>query len=94
MLRQLKKDFDGKGEVKGYHFKQIAKSRYGYIYLVTGGTEPRYEVFEHKVNARRSIVRYPNANAFGNWAFTEFDLPSAKKRLKTLSEKALLRKKK
>jgi hypothetical protein len=77
-MRPLPKEFDGKGEVKGYTFTQVVKERFGYVYRVDGGSKTRYEVFKHKENERYGIVRYPRSQHFGRWAYWTFDFERAK----------------
>ena len=81
-MRKLAKEFEGKGEVRGYTFKQIIAEPYGYVYEVGGSPKLRYEVFKHKENERYGVVRYPNANAFGKWAYSVSTLERAKELLK------------
>lgn len=53
---KLEKEFIGIGEVRGFLFEQIHKSKYAYMYRVSSGGEEKdkpkvwYEVFERKVS--------------------------------------------
>lgn len=79
-MKQLEVEFIGKGQVKGFVFKQIANNGLAYIYEVTDDCGIHYEVFEHKeVEATSAIlggvsvmyearVLYPKESAFGVWA--------------------------
>lgn len=70
-MRQLKTDFIGKGEVKGFEFTQLKKTDYGYIYAVNNGENVYFEVFKYKENDKYDCVLYPKTKdfAFGAWAF-------------------------
>ncbi len=87
-MRPLQKEFEGRGEVRGYTFKQIRREPEGYVYEVGGSPEVRYEVFKHKENERYDIVRYPNANAFGKWAYSVSSLERADELLKKWKQEA------
>ena len=56
MTEKLKKEFDGSGEVSGFHFKQIKEGKYAYIYEVSfvdeefGKQKIYYEIFKKKTN--------------------------------------------
>ena len=65
-MRELQLEFEGKGEVKGIFFHQIAQSDKTYIYHRSDGY---YEVFARKVNTRFNCISYPNSNSFGIWAW-------------------------
>ena len=54
MLRELPLEFVGVGEVRGFLFRQVARTMFGYIYEVrVPGTEARhYGVFRRMENAR------------------------------------------
>ncbi len=82
-MRELEMNFSGKGEVRGFMFRQVAKSERGYIYEVTHPdvVTPHYEVFKRRVNHRFGLISYPRAKAFGRWAWTYNDLCSAKNKL-------------
>lgn len=69
-MRELKTDFIGKGEVKGFEFTQLKKTEKGYIYAVNTGNNVHFEVFKHKCNKRFECVSYPKTRAFGVWAWT------------------------
>ena len=69
-MKQLEKQFVGKGQVRGFLFTQIKKNEKAYIYEVQDGSVLRYEVFKHKENNRFGCVTYPRDKSFGIWAFT------------------------
>ena len=97
MTKDLEKEFIGKGEVKGLKFTQIDNTPYGFLYKVaSNGSSVHYEVFMRKIGAYSGFVsnekyinyiKYPNANAFGVWAWTFKNLKSAKKKLNELEIK-------
>ncbi len=87
---ELKKEFIGVGEVKGFIFTRIVKSKYAYIYKVHGdGGNIHFEVFERKISpiclnfeSRKYSKtefkeRYPKSKDFGIWAFTVMSYESA-----------------
>jgi len=68
-------EFIGRGEVRGFHFLQIAKSEFGYLFKVTIPEGPiHYEVFRRAENKRFGCVSYPSSNRFGliAWTFRTF----------------------
>jgi len=77
-MKKLKKQFEGRGEVKGYTFKQLSSSPYAYIYEVSNDLcTTHYEVFKHKENTYYNCISYPTSKGFGLWAWTKSDLTSA-----------------
>lgn len=70
-MNQLRKEFNGVGEVKGYFFRQIYFIKgVVYIYEVSNDTGTHYEVFKHKENKRFNCISYPKSSSFGVWAWT------------------------
>lgn len=78
-IKELELEFEGKGEVKGYHFKQIKKSDKAYIYEVTNleFQTTHYEVFRRRENRLYGNVTYPKTNVFGKYAWTLLTLDKA-----------------
>ena len=76
-MKQLKENFTGKGQVKGFTFTQIKKNEHAYIYEVNTGNSIHYEVFKHKENTQFNCVSYPSNKAFGIWAWTCGNLEKA-----------------
>lgn len=90
-MKELGKEFEGKGEMSGTKFKQMFKSEKAFMYklkdIETG--EIRYEVFEKREQkASESIIGgqtvifeekelYPKTNAFGDWAWCFRDAKKA-----------------
>jgi len=85
-MRELKTEFDGRGEVKGFKFRQISKTDRGYIYSVDFDGKTHYETFKRVENTRFDTVSYPTSKAFGIWAWSNTDLDKAKKRLKSFNK--------
>lgn len=73
----LKKEFVGRGEVKGFNFSQISKTNWGFLYEVNTGHTIYYEVFQKRVNRRFACVVFPTSRAFGIYAWTTPDLNRA-----------------
>lgn len=51
-MKFLEKEFIGKGDVKGFKFKQVQKSSAAYIYEINSGSRIYYEVFKRVVNGK------------------------------------------
>jgi hypothetical protein len=91
-MRELKKQFDGKGQVKGYEFNQILATPYGYIYAVSHkGVVRHHEVFKRIENNYYNVVSYPTDKAFGKWAWTAYRLLRAKIILKSIERAETLK---
>ena len=90
-MKELEKEFDGRGSVRDFHFRQIMGNEFAYIYEVTQPDvkNPHYEVFcrvEQKEKTQvmgantvffEAKVRYPFDEAFGSWAWCIGDKESA-----------------
>jgi hypothetical protein len=64
--KELPVSFSGRGEVKGFLFRQIAKSAAGYLYEVsTPYGLHHFEVFKKSENTRFGCISYPTAKRFG-----------------------------
>ena len=86
----LKKEFVGRGEVKGFNFSQISKTNWGFLYEVNTGHTIYYEVFKKKVNTQYDCVSYPRSKSFGIWAWTTTDIKQANKILESFQERILI----
>ena len=77
MLRELPVEFVGVGEVRGFVFRQVSRTMFGYIYevRVPGTEECHYEVSRRMENAR-----------LGAWAWCCDSLAKARERLKAFEE--------
>ncbi|WP_291118373.1 hypothetical protein [Empedobacter sp. UBA7248] len=87
--RRLKRQFEGKGEVKGFRFTQIARNDFAVIYekVYKNYIQTTYEVFEIKVNTRFNSESYPTSKAFGIWAFDVPTMKSAIEKFQEISKK-------
>lgn len=84
-MKELQKEFIGRGEVRGFKFKQISETNWGFIYEVTHEGNKYYEVFKRKENTQYSNVSYPTSKAFGIWAWWTPSLDKAQARLATFN---------
>ena len=89
-MKELGKEFKGKGEVSDYWFNQLRASGYGYIYEISHPNGNRYyEVFERKEQLQSetvlqgirithaSKVLYPKSKEFGKSAWCTGNLAKA-----------------
>jgi hypothetical protein len=83
-MKELKTEFQGKGQVRGFLFTQLKKNEAGYIYQVNTGAGIHYEVFKHKKNTQYDCISYPSNKAFGIWAWTHNTLERAEAKLSEL----------
>ena len=84
-MKLLDLKFSGKGEVKGFTFKQVQKSNTAYIYEVNSGSSIYYEVFRRVVNTKRQKEVYPLAKHFSIWAWTQMNYEDAKRKFNQLN---------
>jgi hypothetical protein len=85
---ELPLTFEGKGEVKGFTFRQVKRSNTAYLYEVSDTFGNKwYEVFTHKINARFGNIVYPKQNAFGISAWSCRTIEKAIYRFEILNEK-------
>jgi len=72
-IKELPIEFIGRGEVKGFQFRQLMKGNRMFMYEVTSDGITHYEVFEIRACltpiTREPYVGYPKANSFGVWAW-------------------------
>ena len=87
-MRELPIEVVGVGEVRGFLFRQVARTMFGYIYevRVPGTDERHYEAFRRTENARFGCVSYPKSKSFGAWAWCCDSLAKARERLKAFEE--------
>ena len=76
-MKELQKEFIGRGEVRGFKFTQLLRSDVAYLYKVDVFGQIHYEVFKRRENARYGNVSYPTSKAFGKWAWTTRDYNKA-----------------
>ena len=85
-MKELEIEFDGRGEVKNFHFTQLKKSDKAYLYKVeVPDTDPHYEVFLRKENIRYGCIVYPSSKGFGRYAWTYRELGEAEEKFNSLS---------
>lgn len=90
-MRELPMEFVGVGEVRGFRFRQIARTDVGYVYEVVmpeSGLR-HYEVFRRMENERFGCVSYPKSKSFGAWAWTCDTLGRARALLASLPERKI-----
>ena len=88
-MKNLIKQFHGKGEVKGYLFTQITETNKAFLYEVSSGGRKHYEVFFRKENRRFACISYPTSKTHGIWAWTYMSLEKAEKNFNELNKKQL-----
>lgn len=88
-MKQLAKEIEGRGEVKGYSFRRIRENEYAYVYEVSsdGSKSKHYEIFERKINTYFDCESYPSSKAFGIWAFTVNSLEKADIKFNEISKR-------
>lgn len=93
-LKELEEVFNGRGEVKGFVFRQLKRSEHAYIYeqkeLESGHIT--YEVFRRKVNLQYNCVSYPSSKGFGDYIYQGKcfrDISKAEDYFDYLNEKSL-----
>ena len=84
-MKELKKEFIGRGQVKGFRFTQLNKSQFAYLYEVNTNDNIFYEVFYRKENKRYECVSYPTNKSFGIWAWTYSNLETASNKYEELN---------
>lgn len=90
-MKELKEYFSGRGQVGGYVFNQISKTKHAYIYEVKGSGAIHYEVFKRRENTMYDCVSYPTYKAFGIWAWTTGTIKRANEILKEIEFKESLK---
>lgn len=98
--RELELTINGKGEVLGHMFTQVAKSDHAYIYAVSGGGAKYWEVFKKDstpvcidfskrlYSETETRDRCPSAKDFGVWAWIYTNKERAYDKFNELNEKA------
>ena len=84
-MKFLEKEFIGKGDVKGFKFKQVQKSSAAYIYEINSGSRIYYEVFKRVANGKYQKESYPKAKHFSIWAWTHISYENAEKKFDQLN---------
>lgn len=100
-MKKLEKEFTGKGQVQGFHFRQIKANEHGFLYEVAqpDTPNPHYEVFQSKVvqphpkaNSHELVELYRKANAFGVWGWSYKNYQSAIKKYSVITDFSIHRK--
>lgn len=88
-MKELKTEFIGIGEVRGFTFKQLNANGYAYMYEVKNPDEQssHYEVFERVENTAFDCVSYPKSKSFGVWAWCIKDYEKAYKKYDEITNK-------
>lgn len=68
-IRSLKTKFKGRGEMKGFSFRQLGVMDRAYLYEVRKGLHIHYEVFIKRINKRNLCLTYPTRKSFGESAW-------------------------
>ena len=87
-MKELQVSFTGRGQVRGFEFTQLKKTKYAYIYQLEHLNRVWYEVFKRKENTQFNVVSYPSNKAFGIWAWTTSDKNKAFDRFDEINLKA------
>jgi hypothetical protein len=83
-IKPLPEKFAGTGEVRGYEFYLVSKTKRGFCYHVNlDSIITHYVVFRLKINKRFGCISYPRSSSFGIWAWT---FQKKEKALKKLME--------
>jgi len=80
-MKELRMEFIGKGEVKGFIFQQVFVNDNWYIYKVTNEGSTHFETFKRKINKFYNCVSYPTSKSFGVWAWCDTTLEKSKIRV-------------
>ena len=76
-MKELDEEFIGRGEMRGFKFKQLEATNKAYLYKVDMNGAIYYEAFKRRENTRFGCVSYPTGEAFGVWAKTTKDYNKA-----------------
>lgn len=89
-MKELKTEFIGIGEVRGFRFKQLHNNGYAYVYEVYNpdANKCHYEVFERVENAIFGCISYPKSKSFGVWAWCIDDFDKAMLKFEEITKKA------
>lgn len=88
-MKELKKEFIGIGEVRGFQFKQLHANGYAYVYEVFNpeANKAHYEVFERLENTAFDCVSYPKSKSFGVWAWCINNYEKAMEKYEEITKK-------
>lgn len=89
-IKKLPTEFTGKGEVKGFQFRQLKRGQKACLYEVHSDGKIHYEVFKIKIGkipkSDQLYEQYPKANSFGKWAWTNRDYEKAIEKFKIIEQ--------
>ena len=85
-MKELKTEFDGRGEMKGFKFRQLYATDKAYMYEVKSEKVIHYEVFQKIENARYDCISYPGSKSFGICAWCIRDYDEAVAKLKDITD--------
>lgn len=88
-MKELREEFIGIGEVRGFVFKQLKFNGLAYMYEVRNNesNKTHYEVFERVENEGFDCVSYPKSKSFGVWAWCIHDYEKANKKFEEITKK-------
>ena len=87
-MKELEKEFIGRGEVRGFIFTQLIKNEYGYIYQVSNNGNIHFEVFRRKENTQFNCISYPKSPSFGIWAWSKTTFEDAQNILNEITQQS------
>lgn len=88
-MKELQKEFDGRGEVKGTRFVQRLANEYAFLYeCFPDNSAPYFEVFKRKENNYFECVSFPTSKAFGRWAWTTHSASRAREIFDNITKKS------
>ena len=88
VIKELPLEFNGRGKVKLFTFRQIAQSDKAYLYEVNNSNSRKhYEVFKRKINSQYNCVSYPKSKSFGTWAWSCDTLTEATEKFNEVNTK-------
>jgi hypothetical protein len=84
-MKELEKEFIGRGEVRGFKFTLLYGNSRAFVYKVVNQGSEYYEVFRRKENTKYGVISYPSSKAFGIWAWYCSTLDKAMAKFNELS---------
>ena len=85
-FKEIPVQFVGKGEYRGFNFRQILITDWAYCYEMNVGGQIYYRVFKKVENRQYMTISLPWINAFGIWAWDFRDWNKAKHKFNELNE--------
>jgi hypothetical protein len=84
-MTELLIEFEGRGEVRGFQFKQLKKSTKAYLYQKRYEDIAYFEVFRCKISAKFHCIIYPGSKSFGLWAWDYREYDKAMRKFNAIS---------